>query len=90
MSRKPYKKPIVKEPRLINGKNYFNQDSFTEMCKELEAGYPIEVYIDCIGHTRNNYEQENYRKALQQKYGERIETEIHEGACSYSYSYKLK
>ena len=75
---------------LINGRNYFNQKSFTEMCEVLEAGNVLEVYIDCIGHTRNNYEQENYRKALQQKYLENLETEIWNGAYSYSYIYRLK
>jgi len=75
---------------LINGKNYFNQNSFTEMCEVLEAGQVLEVYIDCIGHSRNNYEQENYRKSLQQKYSDRLEYEVLQGNWSHSYIYRLK
>lgn len=75
---------------IVNGRNYFNQKSFTEMCEVLEAGQVLEVFIDCIGHSRNNYEQENYRKALQQKYYDTLETEILQGNWSYSYIYRLK
>lgn len=76
--------------KLINGKNYFNKDSFNEMCQELEKGEEIEVYIDCIGHTRNNMEQESYKESLVEKYGSQLDVAYHDGVCSYSYSYKLK
>ena len=76
--------------QLINGKNYLNMKSLTEMSKALNEGKTIEVYIDCIGHSRNNYEQENYRKALQKIYGENLECEVLEGNYSYSYMYRLK
>lgn len=80
----------LKEPKLINGKNYCNIPCFKQMCQELEKGQRIEVYIDCIGHTRNNYEQESYRKLLQDKYGDKLETELSGGTYSYSYIYQLK
>ena len=75
---------------LVNCKNYFNDESFDEICKLLEAGEEVEVYIDCIGHTRNNYEQNNYRVALVQKYGRRIDVILNESGHSVSYKYKMK
>lgn len=79
----------MKHAELVNGKNYFNQKSFTEICKKLEQGERVEVYIDCIGHTRNNYEQEQYKKALEKQFGELLEVERKAGYCSYSYAYQL-
>lgn len=73
----------------ISGRNYFNNEDFKKMCKALDAGNEIEVGIDCIGHTRNNYEQEAYKEALSEKYKERLKVELCNGAYSYSYKYKL-
>lgn len=75
---------------IINGKNYLNHNSLSQMFEALESGRVIEVYIDCIGHTRNNYEQENYRKELIKKYGVKLEIELINGTYSYSYCYRLK
>ena len=75
--------------KFICGSNYFNQRSFDEMCKELESGEHIKVGIDCIGHARNNMEQERYREELVEKYGNKLEVNCNEGVCSYSYNYKL-
>lgn len=74
----------------VSGKNYFNEESFKEMCLSLEQGLKIYVGINCIGHGRNNAEQENYRKALVDKYGRKLNIELIEGAYSYSYKYSLK
>lgn len=76
--------------KTINGKNYFNKTSFNEICEALEQGEAVKVYIDCIGHTRNNYEQETYKEALTEKYADRLTAEKNDGAYSYSYSYHLK
>lgn len=76
--------------KYVSGKNYFNEGSFNEMCEVLEQGEEITVSIDCIGHTRNNMEQEAYKKELVKKYGEQLEVKYNDGYCSYSYSYKLK
>lgn len=59
---------------LVNGRNYFNEKSLEEMCKRLEAGETIGIYINCIGHTRNAYETARYEEALEKKYGERLQT----------------
>lgn len=77
-------------PKLINGENYFNEVSFNKACKELEQGNTIEMYIDVIGHTRNNMVQEEYEEALVNKYGDRLIVEKELGSYSYSYSYRLK
>ena len=76
--------------KLINGDNYFNEVSFNNACKELEQGGNITIYIDCIGHTRNNNEQETYKEALTQKYGDNLSIKKETGSYSYSYNYKLK
>ena len=77
-------------PKLINGENYFNPVSFDEACKALEQGDTIRIGIDCIGHTRNNNEQEAYKEALTERYGDGLWVECSKGAVSYSYTYKLK
>lgn len=76
--------------KTINGGNYFHEKAFNEICKTLERGEAVQVYIDCIGHTRNNNEQEAYKEALENKYGDKLQTTEHGGAYSYSYSYQLK
>ena len=74
----------------VNCGNSFYEDKFEKVCEELEKGELVDIYIDCIGHTRNNMTQEVYKKALVTKYGDKLEVIFHEGVCSYSYSYKLK
>ena len=75
---------------LIDGGNYFHEKAFNEICEALEQGETVEVYIDCIGHTRNNNEQEAYKEALFKKYQDRLKVEKDGGGYSYSYSYELK
>ena len=57
---------------LVNGKNYFNEESFAEMCERLENGETIGIYIDCIGHTRDRIETAAYVRALKEKYGDKL------------------
>lgn len=75
--------------KLIDGANYFHQRALNEMKAELEKGEAIKVYIDCISHYQNNEEQEAYRAALLEEYGDRLEVEKHDGGFSYYYEYKL-
>lgn len=72
---------------LVNGKNYFNEESLKEMCTRLEAGETIGIYIDCIGHTRDAMETANYVRALKQKYGEKL---IISTDTNWYTEYKLK
>lgn len=74
----------------VSGSNNFNNNSFNEMCGLLKRGEEIEVSVSCIGHTRNNMVQEDYKRELEKEFGKELITTFHEGVCSYSYSYKLK
>ena len=74
----------------VSGSNYFNEERLNEMIQLLDKGEQISVGIECIGHTRNNMEQENYKRALEKHYGNKLEVIVHNGAYSYHYSYKLK
>ena len=58
--------------KTINGKNYYNEESFNQMVEALEAGEEISIYIDCIGHTRAEVEEWHYKTALQKKYGDML------------------
>lgn len=75
---------------LLNCGNYFTESRLNNVIEALERGCEVRIYIDCIGHARNNYEQENYRRALVNKYGRKLNIKLHEGVCSYSYEYLLK
>ena len=75
--------------KTINGGNYYHEKAFNELCEALEQGEAVEVYIDCIGHARNNNEQEIYKEALIEKYGDKLKVKCNQGAVSYSYTYQL-
>ena len=79
----------MKNAIFVSGSNYFNNEDLQKMIALLDNKKTIHVGIDCIGHTRNNMEQEEYKKALIEHYGNRLEIMLNEGYCSYSYSYKL-
>lgn len=74
----------------VSGSNYFNNEDLNNMIKLLDERKTIEVGISCIGHTRNNMEQEHYKNALEEHYGNELEVMLDEGAYSYSYKYRLK
>lgn len=73
----------------INCGNDFYPVFFDKLCEVLEKGHAAKVYIDCIGHTRNNMTQEAYKDKLTEKYGTSLIVEKSEGAFSYSYCYQL-
>lgn len=79
----------MKDSIYVSGSNYFNQEDLNNMIDLLDKGNSIEVGIDCIGHTRNNMEQEAYKKALKEHYGNKLEIKQNDGVCSYNYCYKL-
>ena len=76
--------------KVINGQNYFNEKSFNEICEALEKMQAVKVYIDCIGHTRNNNEQEVYKEKLIEKYRDRLKFDKVDGGYSYHYEYGLR
>lgn len=80
----------MKESIWVSGSNCFNEKDLKKMIQLLEEGKTINVGISCIGHTRNNMEQENYKKALQKHYGDKLEIILDSLVNTYSYIYKLK
>ena len=66
------RKGVMNMSKLVNGKNYFNDESFNEMVNRLENGETIGIYIDCIGHTRDAIETAHYVEELQKKFGEKL------------------
>ena len=72
---------------MINGKNYYNEDSLKEMCKALDEGKDIQIHIDCIGHTRSFVEGAHYASELYSIYGDRLER-LKDSV--FYHSYKLK
>ena len=80
----------MNESIFVSGSNYFQEKHLNEMIKLLDKGESIHVGIECIGHTRNNTEQENYKRALIEHYGNKLEIKQSSGVYSYYYEYKLK
>lgn len=74
---------------LVNCGNDFYPTFFEKLCLALEEGNTAEVYVDCIGHTRNNVVQEIYKEKLLEKYGSALLVQRNEGAYSNSYNYRL-
>lgn len=79
----------MRDIKVIDGENYFNKKSLADACGALEIGETIKIYIDCIGHTRNNNEQEVYKEALEEIYGSRLIKKASGSGYSYSYLYQL-
>lgn len=75
---------------MFNGTNYFNEKSFNQLCERLEAGEELTVYISCIGFTRANIEGHAYRRALEKRYGDRLEMQLVYSGNYDEFSYKLK
>lgn len=69
----------------INCNNYFNEGGCVRLSEALEAGKAVNIYIDCIGHTRSEYETANYVEWLRGKYGDRLER-----VSGYMAVYRLK
>lgn len=55
---------------LVNGRNYFNEESLAKMIDALNDGKMIDIYIDCIGHTRTEMESLAYVESLKEHFGE--------------------
>ena len=79
----------MKDSKLVNCRNYFNEESFAELCNLLESGIIVSIYIDCIGHTRSNYESFRYHKALFDKYGTDLIDLSELGYKDFTYRLKL-
>lgn len=62
----------MKNYKTINGSNYYQEKHLEEMKQALEAGETIEIYIDCIGHTRARVTEDRYAAELRKAYGDRL------------------
>ncbi len=79
----------MQEAKFFSVGNYFNMEKFDGLCKLLEEGLTVEPGVNCIGHTRNNMVQEDYKEALEKKYGDKLNAKYRGGVCSYGYTYSL-
>lgn len=71
--------------KFINVKNDYYESSFTTLCEELEKGERVHIYVDCIGHTRAAWVEDDYARKLKAKYGDRLNID----GCSYNKAYYL-
>ena len=81
---------MIKEKIIVNVWNDFYTQKFELLCSELEKGFIVVPYVDCIGHIRNNWVQEAYKEDLIKKYGESLKVNCSECTYSYHYEYELK
>lgn len=79
----------IQDYKHINCGNDFYERFFEQVCQELDAGQAVKIYVDCIGHTRNNTVQEIYKEKIEEKYGDAVTTHREDGGYSYSYTYQL-
>ena len=73
---------------LVNVGNYFIQEKYENLKQVLEGGKLVEIYVDCIGHTRAVWVEQEYAENLRKEYGERLVINGCPGA--YGTTYKLK
>ena len=60
------------KPVLVDCTNYFNEIGVGRLKYAIEAGLPVQIYIDCIGHTATARETAIYVDWLKEEYGERL------------------
>ena len=73
---------------LVNVGNYFIQEKYENLKQVLEGGKLVEIYVDCIGHTRAYMVEREYAENLRKEYGERLV--INGCPGEYGTTYKLK
>lgn len=73
---------------LVNVGNDFIQARYENLKQVLESGKLVEIYVDCIGHTRAVWVEQDYAERLRKDYGDRLVVNGFPG--SYGTTYKLK
>lgn len=63
------------ETKMVNVSNSFYEERFVALCEELEKGVACHIYVDCIGHTRSAWVEDDYVRRLKARYGDRLCTE---------------
>lgn len=79
----------MKTKVFVDGDRIPNQDSLNTAIKLLDEGKTIWIGIDCLGHGHNNACQEDYKRMLEEHYGEKLKYSC-QGYYSYSYTYWLE
>ncbi len=75
----------MKDIKLVNCTNYFNEIGCQRLCDALESGVAIRIHIDCIGHSATIRESSIYVDWLKETYGERLVCDINEHGLIYYY-----
>lgn len=57
---------------LVDCTNYFNEIGVERLKDAIGAGYAVQIYIDCIGHTTTERETAAYVSWLKETYGNRL------------------
>lgn len=57
---------------LVNVSNDFYQARMDELVRLLKEGKGVGIYVDCIGHTRNQMVTAKYLNELENIFGERL------------------
>ena len=66
------------------------QESYERMYQVLEDGNILDVGANVLGHSFGNAIQEDVKRNLEERYGDRLVVLSCTGYYSYSYTYKLK
>lgn len=74
---------------VINCGNYYNEKSLNELCNALNEGKDVQIYIDCIGITRDTNESHKYYTKLKEIYGDKLK-EYPDNIFNHSYVLKGK
>lgn len=63
---------MEKSPILVNVWNEFYPSKFERLKTILEEGNVVQIYVDCIGHTRSYWVEVEYADRLKKEYGDRL------------------
>ena len=73
---------------LVDVGNYFIPTRYENLKQVLENGKLVEIYVNCIGHTRAVWVEQEYAENLKKEYGERLVVNGCPG--DYGTTYRLK
>ena len=58
--------------KTINVGNYYTEARLQEVKEALEQGYTVRIYVDCIGHSRTEQVEWEFREELQKEYKDKL------------------
>ena len=58
--------------KTINVGNYYTEERFQVVKEALEQGNTVRIYVDCIGHSRTEMVESEFREALQGEYKDKL------------------